>query len=87
MTKEELKKKVGSIFKVAYNPQFSIGFKAFCKTYVKGATEISAVGDTIQYHVDNIWQMSEDLMYDISIEDEALFNYLAQEEKVEYIEF
>lgn len=87
MTKEELKKKIGSIFKVAYNPQFSIGFKAFCKAYVKGENDRNAVEDTIQYHVDNIGNSMQDLAYDISTEDDELFNYLTQEEKVEYLEF
>lgn len=87
MTAEELKRKMGSIMKVAYMPQFSVGFKAFCKTYVKGEYEPQTNEDTVQYHVDNIWAEIEGMEFQMRQEDKELYDYITEVEEIEYLEF
>lgn len=80
----DLESKVGSIIKIAYCPQFSVGFKAFVKNYVNVAMNSD---ETKQYHVELIEEEIEGMKFEISQEDRELLGFLYKEKGVEYIEF
>jgi hypothetical protein len=80
----DLESKVGSIIKIAYCPQFSVGFKAFVKNYVNVAMNSD---ETKQYNVELIEEEIEGMKFEISQEDRELLGFLYKEKGVEYIEF
>lgn len=80
----DLESKVGSIIKIAYCPQFSIGFKAFVKNYVNVSMNSD---ESKQYHVELIDEEIEGMKFEISQEDRKLLDFLYKEKGVEYIEF
>lgn len=80
----DLESKIGSIIKIAYCPQFSVGFKAFVKSYASVAMDSD---ETKQYHVELIEDEIEGMKFEISQEDRKLLDYLYKEKGVEYIEF
>lgn len=82
---EDIKKKIGNIFKVSYQPEFSIGFKGFCKAYVPGMFKVDDV-ETNQYNIITILDQIEELDYEINNENSKLLYYLIETEKIEYIE-
>ena len=80
----DLESKVGSIIKIAYCPQFSVGFKAFVKNYVNVSMNSD---ESKQYHVELIDEEIEGMKFEISQEDRELLDFLYKEKGVEYIEF
>lgn len=82
--------RIGAIIKVAYNPEFTIGFLAFVKTYVNPSS--SSNDGEHQYHIEAIHENIEGMEFKMNIEDQQLLDYLYNSKDngglgVEYIEF